>query len=87
MTVEQFLTTVANLTPNTDADDAVSTLNRLIADARRLADDPRRITYATLLDALEENDTAWDDEEESVKHEHAPLIRRNRLLLRKAERR
>ena len=84
MTIEQFITTIANLTPTTDVDDAIATLNRLIADARQLVDDPRRITYDTLLEALADNVTAWEDEEQSVKTEHARLIRHNRLLLRKA---
>lgn len=35
-----------------------------------------------LLDALHENLSAWEDEEESVKEEHADLIRRTRALLK-----
>ena len=36
-----------------------------------------------LIDLLHDHDTAWDNEEDSVKAEHAALIRRTRELLAK----
>jgi hypothetical protein len=36
-----------------------------------------------LLDLLEDHDTAWDNEEDSVKEEHAELIARTRAFLAK----
>jgi len=39
------------------------------------------LLVAELVDMIHDHDTAWDNEEDSVKEEHAGLIARTRVLL------
>lgn len=51
-----------------------------LENARALVD-PKALTDRTMFDLLCENWSAWDDEEESVKEEHADLIEKTEAFI------
>lgn len=69
---------IASITPVTDADhprDVKDTINRLIEEARAIVTDEKLRAWLTRAVALlAKNQSAWDDEEDSVKEEKAELI-------------